>query len=96
MIRFKDWLFFQSKEQVERRAKEALLQESQKTRDELKSRAQEAVRQWRAKCRRLQKELEEERAQTQLQTDKAAQVSISSGLDQRALTFFFAPLHRMH
>lgn len=67
--------FFQSKEQVERKEKEALLQESHKTRDELKTRAQEALRQWRAKCRRLQKELEEERAQTQLQMDKAAQVS---------------------
>lgn len=67
--------FFQSKEQVESKEKEALLQESHKTRDELKTRAQEALRQWKAKCRRLQKELEEERAQTQLQMDKAAQVS---------------------
>lgn len=52
-----------------------MLQESHKSRDELKTRAQEALRQWRAKCRRLQKELEEERAQARLQMDKAAQVS---------------------
>lgn len=79
--------FFQSKEQVERKEKEALLQESQKTRDELKTRAQEALRQWRAKCRRLQKELEEERAQTQFQMDKAAQVSWTSCLDHSFFTF---------
>lgn len=75
------WPFFQSKEQAERKEKEALLQESQRTRDELKSRAQEALRQWRAKCRRLQKELEEERAQTLFQMDKAAQVSCSRRFD---------------
>lgn len=40
----------------------------------MKTRAQEAVRQWRAKCRRLQKELEEARAQAQFHTDKASQV----------------------
>nr|XP_046229182.1 centrosomal protein of 128 kDa isoform X2 [Scatophagus argus] len=49
----------QSRGQAERREMEALLQESTRSRDELKTRAQEAVRQWRAKCRRLQKELEE-------------------------------------
>ncbi|XP_068432582.1 centrosomal protein of 128 kDa isoform X2 [Clinocottus analis] len=49
----------QSRGQAERRETEALLQESTRSRDELKTRAQEAVRQWRAKCRRLQKELEE-------------------------------------
>lgn len=75
--------FFQSKEQVEGKEKEALLQESQRTREELKTRAQEALRQWRAKCRRLQKEVEEERSQTQFQMDKAAQVSGSSGSDRR-------------
>lgn len=79
--------FFQSKEQVERKEKEALLQESQKTREELKTRAQEALRQWRAKCRRLQKELEEERAQTQLQMDKAAQVCWTTCLHRTFFTF---------
>lgn len=45
------------------------------SRDELKTRAQVAVRQWRAKCTRLQKELEEAKTQAGLHTEKAAQVS---------------------
>lgn len=53
---------------------EALLQESTGSRDELKTRAQEAVRQWRAKCRRLQKALEEAKAQAELHTEKTSQV----------------------
>uniref|UniRef100_A0A3Q0S4L4 Centrosomal protein 128 n=1 Tax=Amphilophus citrinellus TaxID=61819 RepID=A0A3Q0S4L4_AMPCI len=61
---------FQSRGQAERRETEALLLESKRSRDELKTRAQEAVRQWRAKCRRLQKELEEARAESQFLTDK--------------------------
>ncbi|XP_049913692.1 centrosomal protein of 128 kDa isoform X2 [Epinephelus moara] len=65
----------QSRGQAERRETEALLQESTRSRDELKTRAQEAVRQWRAKCRRLQKELEEERAQAQFHTDKSSQAA---------------------
>ncbi|XP_023285893.1 centrosomal protein of 128 kDa [Seriola lalandi dorsalis] len=65
----------QSRGQAERRETEALLQESTRNRDELKNRAQEAVRQWRAKCKRLQKELEETRAQTQFHTDKALQAA---------------------
>ncbi|XP_028460410.1 centrosomal protein of 128 kDa [Perca flavescens] len=65
----------QSRGQTEKRETEALLQESARSRDELKARAQEAVRQWRAKCRRLQRELEEERAQAQAHTDKASQAA---------------------
>ncbi|XP_030262141.1 centrosomal protein of 128 kDa isoform X2 [Sparus aurata] len=65
----------QTRGQAERREMEALVQESTRTRDELKTRAQEAVRQWRAKCRRLQKELEEARAQAQFHTDKASQAA---------------------
>ncbi|XP_062293569.1 centrosomal protein of 128 kDa-like isoform X2 [Scomber scombrus] len=65
----------QSRGQAERRETEALLQESKRSRDELKTRAQEAVRQWRAKCKRLQKELEEERAQAHFHTDKASQAA---------------------
>ncbi|XP_051792519.1 centrosomal protein of 128 kDa isoform X2 [Acanthochromis polyacanthus] len=53
----------QSRGPAERREMEALLQESTRSRDELKARAQEAVRQWRAKCRRLQKGLDEAQAQ---------------------------------
>ncbi|XP_037305567.2 centrosomal protein of 128 kDa isoform X1 [Pungitius pungitius] len=65
----------QSRGQAERKETEALLQESTRSRDELKTRAQEAVRQWRAKCRRLQKDLEEARAQAQVHTDEASQVA---------------------
>ncbi|XP_069370609.1 centrosomal protein of 128 kDa isoform X2 [Paralichthys olivaceus] len=65
----------QSREQTERREMEALLQESTRSRDELKTRAQEAVRQWRAKCKRMQKELEEAKAQVQFHTDKASQAA---------------------
>ncbi|KAM7368186.1 hypothetical protein PAMP_014432 [Pampus punctatissimus] len=65
----------QSRGQAERRETEALLQESTRSREELKTRAQEAVRQWRAKCRRLQKELEEARAQADFHTDKASQAA---------------------
>uniref|UniRef100_A0A3Q2YDA0 Centrosomal protein 128 n=1 Tax=Hippocampus comes TaxID=109280 RepID=A0A3Q2YDA0_HIPCM len=46
-----------------------------RSREELRAKAQKAVRQWRAKCNRLQKELEEARAHIQLHTDKAAKVS---------------------
>lgn len=68
-------LLLQSRGQTEKREAEALLQESERTRDELKTRAQEAVRQWRAKCRRLQKELEDARADAGFHADKASQVS---------------------
>ncbi|XP_069559232.1 centrosomal protein of 128 kDa [Brachyistius frenatus] len=65
----------QSRGQAERRETEAILQESVRSREDLKTRAQEAVRQWRAKCRRLTKELEEARAQVQFHTDKASQAA---------------------
>ncbi|XP_058470315.1 centrosomal protein of 128 kDa isoform X6 [Solea solea] len=65
----------QSRGQAERRDMEALLQESARSKDELKTRAQEAVRQWRAKCKRMQKELEEAKAQVQFHTDKASQAT---------------------
>ncbi|XP_061742859.1 centrosomal protein of 128 kDa-like isoform X2 [Nerophis ophidion] len=65
----------QSREQAKKTETEALLQESIRSRDELKSRAQKAVRQWRAKCTRLQKELEESLVHVQLHSDKTAQVA---------------------
>ncbi|XP_077366285.1 centrosomal protein of 128 kDa isoform X2 [Festucalex cinctus] len=65
----------QSRGQAERTETEALLQESTRSREELRAKAQKAMRQWRAKCSRLQKELEEARAHVQLHTDKAAQVA---------------------
>ncbi|XP_029281434.1 LOW QUALITY PROTEIN: centrosomal protein of 128 kDa [Cottoperca gobio] len=65
----------QSRGQAERRETEALLQESTRSRDELKTRAQEAVLRWRAKCKRLQKELEEESTRAQFHNDKASQAA---------------------
>ncbi|KAF7667018.1 hypothetical protein LDENG_00081530 [Lucifuga dentata] len=61
----------QGRGETQRREMEVLLQESMKSRDELKTRAQEAVRQWRAKCRRMQKQLEETRAQADKVTEAA-------------------------
>ncbi|XP_055005588.1 centrosomal protein of 128 kDa isoform X2 [Boleophthalmus pectinirostris] len=46
-------------ESAEKRQLEEMLEESKRSRDELKTKAQEAIRQWRAKCKRLQKEREE-------------------------------------
>ncbi|KAJ3606593.1 hypothetical protein NHX12_026114, partial [Muraenolepis orangiensis] len=61
----------QSRGKAEQREAQALLQESSRSREELKVRAQEAVRQWRAKCRRLQKELEETKDSAQLHASQA-------------------------
>ncbi|XP_068609992.1 centrosomal protein of 128 kDa [Brachionichthys hirsutus] len=65
----------QSRGQAERREADALLQESTRTRDELKTRAQEAVHRWRTRCRRLQKELEDAQARAQFLTDKGLQAA---------------------
>ncbi|XP_014914021.1 centrosomal protein of 128 kDa isoform X3 [Poecilia latipinna] len=65
----------QSRGQTERKEMEALVLESARSKNELKTRAQEAVRQWRAKCRRLQKELEDAEVQGRLHVEKALQVS---------------------
>ncbi|XP_055088322.1 centrosomal protein of 128 kDa isoform X2 [Periophthalmus magnuspinnatus] len=46
-------------ENAEKRQLEEMLEDSKRSRDELKSKAQEAIRQWRAKCKRLQREREE-------------------------------------
>uniref|UniRef100_A0A672ZBT0 Centrosomal protein 128 n=1 Tax=Sphaeramia orbicularis TaxID=375764 RepID=A0A672ZBT0_9TELE len=75
---------FQSQEQEEKKEMEALLQESKRSRDELKTRAQEAVRQWRAKCKRLQKELEDERAQALIQQTEAARRELAEILGRLA------------
>ncbi|XP_014824932.1 PREDICTED: centrosomal protein of 128 kDa isoform X4 [Poecilia mexicana] len=64
-----------SRGQTERKEMEALVLESARSKNELKTRAQEAVRQWRAKCRRLQKELEDAEVQGRLHEEKALQVS---------------------
>ncbi|XP_034018593.1 centrosomal protein of 128 kDa-like [Thalassophryne amazonica] len=65
----------QSREQAEKREAEALLQESTRSREELKTRAQTAVRQWRAKCMRQQKELEEAKSHAQFHSEKAVQAT---------------------
>ncbi|XP_056150776.1 centrosomal protein of 128 kDa [Lampris incognitus] len=87
----------QGRGQEERKEAEALLQESMRSKDELKTRAQDAVRQWRAKCRRLQKELEEMKAQTQLHSDKARQATKekeSSQTQLKALSLQTEAVHR--
>ncbi|KAM8847233.1 centrosomal protein of 128 kDa isoform 1-T1 [Synchiropus picturatus] len=61
----------QCRVEAERREKETLLQQSTSSRDELKTRAQEAIHRWRAKCKRLQKELDEWREQAQSQAGGA-------------------------
>ncbi|CAL8314041.1 unnamed protein product [Lota lota] len=65
----------QSRGKAEQRDAQALLQESTRSREELKERAQEAVRQWRAKCRRLQRELEETKTSAQLHTSQVTQAT---------------------
>ncbi|XP_023203685.1 centrosomal protein of 128 kDa isoform X2 [Xiphophorus maculatus] len=75
----------QSRGQTERREMEALVLESAKSKNELKTRAQEAVRQWRAKCRRLQKELEDAEVQGRLHEEKALQVSRETERSQAQL-----------
>ncbi|KAJ8009280.1 hypothetical protein DPEC_G00087260 [Dallia pectoralis] len=64
---------------------EAQLQESSRRREELKGRAQEAVRQWRAKCKRMEREMEELRRQAQMDTEKAVQACKERDLSQLQL-----------
>ncbi|XP_010880803.2 centrosomal protein of 128 kDa isoform X2 [Esox lucius] len=64
---------------------EAQLQESSRKREELKGRAQEAVRQWRAKCRRMEREMEELKRQAQQDTEKATQACKERDLAQAQL-----------
>ncbi|XP_041721452.1 centrosomal protein of 128 kDa isoform X1 [Coregonus clupeaformis] len=64
---------------------EAQLQDSSMRREELKTRAQEAVRQWRAKCKRMERDMEELRGQAQLDTEKAKQACKERELSQAQL-----------
>ncbi|XP_051954772.1 centrosomal protein of 128 kDa-like [Xyrauchen texanus] len=50
---------------------DAQLTESERKREELRSKAQEAIRQWKAKCRRLERELQEVKDESRNDTDKA-------------------------
>ncbi|CAL8317490.1 unnamed protein product, partial [Boreogadus saida] len=65
----------QSQGKVEQREAQALLQESNRSREELKERAQDAVRQWRAKCRRLQREQEETKTGALLHASQVTQAT---------------------
>ncbi|XP_077443982.1 centrosomal protein of 128 kDa isoform X2 [Stigmatopora argus] len=63
----------QSRGKTEKTETEALLHESTRSKEELRAKAQKAVRQWRTKCSRLQRDLEEARTNVRLHTEKAAQ-----------------------
>lgn len=49
---------------------EAQLMESERRREELRSKAQVAVRQWKTKCKRLERELQELKEECRNNTDK--------------------------
>ncbi|KAM9798347.1 LOW QUALITY PROTEIN: centrosomal protein of 128 kDa, partial [Neosynchiropus ocellatus] len=72
----------QCRVEAERREKETLLQQSTSSRDELKTRAQEAIHRWRAKCKRLQKELDEWREQAQSQAGGALSAAKEKEISQ--------------
>ncbi|XP_035278334.1 centrosomal protein of 128 kDa-like isoform X2 [Anguilla anguilla] len=57
--------------QAERARAEAQRADSDRRREEVKSRAQEALRQWKAKCRKLELSLEEQSKEAQTSADKA-------------------------
>ncbi|KAJ8274831.1 hypothetical protein COCON_G00094560 [Conger conger] len=59
--------------QAERARAEAQSAQSDRRREEVKSRAQEALRQWKAKCRKLELSLEEQSKEAQLSADKTRQ-----------------------
>lgn len=59
---------------AERAHLEAQLTESERRREELRSKAQEAIRQWRAKCRRQERELQEFKDESRCDSDKAKRV----------------------
>ncbi|XP_077568357.1 centrosomal protein of 128 kDa isoform X2 [Stigmatopora nigra] len=63
----------QSRGKTEKTETEALLHESTRSKEELRAKAQKAVHQWRTKCSRLQRDLEEARTNLRLHTEKAAQ-----------------------
>lgn len=53
---------------------DAQLTESEKRREELRSKAQEAIRQWKAKCRKQERELQELKDESRCDSDKAKRV----------------------
>ncbi|XP_065124930.1 centrosomal protein of 128 kDa-like isoform X3 [Paramisgurnus dabryanus] len=64
---------------------EAQLTESERRREELRSKAQEAIRQWKAKCKKQERELQELKDESRNDTDKAKRVKErESVLNQQA------------
>ncbi|KAJ8356568.1 hypothetical protein SKAU_G00193620 [Synaphobranchus kaupii] len=59
--------------QADRARAEAQSADSDRRREEVKSRAQEALRQWKAKCRNLERSLEEQGKEAQITADKTRQ-----------------------
>ena len=86
-------LLLQSQGKVEQREAQALLQESNRSREELKERAQDAVRQWRAKCRRLQRELEETKTGALLHASQVTQVGSEGESDSPATSINIIIMH---
>uniref|UniRef100_A0A3B3Z824 Centrosomal protein 128 n=1 Tax=Periophthalmus magnuspinnatus TaxID=409849 RepID=A0A3B3Z824_9GOBI len=70
-------------ENAEKRQLEEMLEDSKRSRDELKSKAQEAIRQWRAKCKRLQREREEVRNQTRPSGERESSHAQMKALSQQ-------------
>ncbi|XP_028809212.1 centrosomal protein of 128 kDa isoform X2 [Denticeps clupeoides] len=67
---------------AERSRAEARLAESDRKREDLRTRAQEAVRQWKVKCRKLERQLEEARTDT----DRAQQLcATQAGKDRESV-----------
>ncbi|XP_048841956.1 centrosomal protein of 128 kDa-like isoform X2 [Brienomyrus brachyistius] len=54
---------------------EAELAQGERRREELRTRAQEAVRQWKGRCKTLERDLEERRREAQRSTDEAQQAA---------------------
>ncbi|XP_041950813.1 centrosomal protein of 128 kDa-like isoform X2 [Alosa sapidissima] len=57
----------------ERERAQVQLAESERRREEMRARALEALRQWKGRCRKLERQLQELRAQAKQDTDKAQQ-----------------------
>ncbi|KAA0708892.1 Centrosomal protein of 128 kDa [Triplophysa tibetana] len=53
---------------------DAQLNESERRREELRSKAQEAIRQWKAKCRRQERELQELKDESRCDSDKTRRI----------------------
>lgn len=66
--------------------------ESERRREELRSKAQEAVRQWKNKCKRRERELQELKEESRNNTDKEKQVRLHNPLKGYKKKKLFATL----